>query len=232
MTALPDLDGVTLVTGTDTDVGKTVATAVLAAVLRHRSRDVAVCKPAQTGLASGEPGDVAVVGRLSGLAPARLHEFVRLPEPLAPTTAGRRAGVRLPSVAEHAARIVALASEHPAVLVEGAGGVLVGLDAAGRGLLALADALADAGVRPRFVVVARAGLGTLNHTALTAGAIRAAGHDLAGVIVGAWPERPGLAESCNLAVLPDAADAPLLAVLPAGIGDDPARVAELARGLA
>ena len=215
MTALPDLDGVTLVTGTDTDVGKTVATAVLAAVLRHRSRDVAVCKPAQTGLASGEPGDVAVVGRLSGLAPARLHEFVRLP-----------------SIAEHAARIVALASEYPAVLVEGAGGVLVGLDAAGRGLLALADALADAGVRPRFVVVARAGLGTLNHTALTAGAIRAAGHDLAGVIVGAWPERPGLAESCNLAVLPDAADAPLLAVLPAGIGDDPARVAELARGLA
>ena len=76
---------ITFVTGTDTDIGKSIATAALA-VLAGDS--VAVVKPAQTGVAPDEPGDLAVVGRLSGVT--TLHEGVRLPEPLAPTTAARR----------------------------------------------------------------------------------------------------------------------------------------------
>lgn len=210
--------GITIVTGTDTDVGKTVATAALAALLQQQGIDFAVVKPAQTGITPAEEGDLAQVGRLAAVPAERLHEWVRLPEPLAPTTAARRAGRAVPSVAEMAERVATLAAAHQALLVEGAGGVLVGLDADGNGLLELAQHLQDAGHRPRFVVVTRSGLGTLNHTALTARAIREAGHDVAGLIVGAWPDEPSLAERCNAVDLP--ALAPVLGVLPAGIGTD------------
>lgn len=213
--------GITLVTGTDTDVGKTVATAALTASLLHHGRDVAVCKPAQTGLPDGAPGDLAQVVRLSGLDAARAHEFTRLPEPLAPTTAARRAGVHLPSVAQVATRIAELASRHTHLLVEGAGGLLVGLDDAGAGLLELADALDLLGWRPRFLVVARAGLGTLNHTALTCNAIRAAGHAVDAVIIGAFPAAPDLATRCNADDLPVAAGVRVLAAIPDGLGNQP-----------
>lgn len=213
--------GITLITGTDTDVGKTVATAALTAFLLRNGRDVAVCKPAQTGLPEGVPGDLAQVVLLSGLDAASAHEFVRLPEPLAPTTAARRAGVRLPSIADVAARLADLASRHTYLLVEGAGGLLVGLDAEGAGLLELAAALDLLGWHPHFVVVARAGLGTLNHTALTCNAIRAAGNAVDGLIIGAFPSDPDLAERCNADELAVVVGAPVMAAIPDGLGDQP-----------
>lgn len=222
----PDLDqfrrGITIITGTDTDVGKTIATAALAAWLEQLGDSPCVVKPAQTGIAPGEDGDLAVVGRLAGIPADRLVEWARLPEPLAPTTAARRAGVPLPSMDAVAGRLTELAAQHPCVLVEGAGGVLVGLDDDGHGLLELAAALDARGAAPRFVVVTGSGLGTLNHTQLTVNAIRAAGHEVAGLIVGAWPDSPSLAEECNATDLP--AIAPILAALPAGIGHDPTAV--------
>src|SRR5688500_9109740 len=108
---------VLFVTGTDTGVGKTVVTAALAARAVGR---VAVVKPAQTGVTADEPGDLQEVQRLTGLDD--LHEGVRLLDPLAPTTAGRRQGVVLPSVDDHARTIDKLAAERELVLVEGAGG--------------------------------------------------------------------------------------------------------------
>lgn len=231
-----DWRGVTLVTGTDTDVGKTVATAVLTAALRQAGCRIAVVKPAQTGLAPGEEGaDADQVVRLAGLQGAAVHEYVRLPEPLAPTTAARRAGVELPGVTEHARRLAQLAERHDAVVVEGAGGLLVGLDSAGRGLLELADALRCTRVPTRFLVVTRAGLGTLNHSALTCRAIRSRGHDLAGLVIGSLPAAEELARPehlairCNVQELPDVCSAPLLFAVPAGIGDDPDRVQQTAR---
>ncbi len=225
---LPELAGVILVTGTDTGVGKTVATAVLAAAATARGQDVVVCKPAQTGLAPGEPGDAAEACRLSGLDAARARELARLPEPLAPTTAARRAGVRLRSTAEVAEQVAGLATEHDLVLVEGSGGVLVGLDGDGAGLLELADALPGPG---RFVVVARAGLGSLNHTGLTCRAVRDRGHQVVLLVVGAVPEQPGLAERCTLADLPEAAGTDQVVALPEGLGADPARLHQTVRAL-
>jgi dethiobiotin synthetase len=73
---------VCFVTGTDTGVGKTVVTAALAVILRARRNNVAVVKPAQTGVPPGEPGDVDEVRRLAGPVDAR--EGIRLPDPLAP----------------------------------------------------------------------------------------------------------------------------------------------------
>jgi dethiobiotin synthetase len=99
------------------------------------------------------------------------------------------------------------------VLVEGAGGLLVRLDTAGGTILDLAVSLGA-----EVVVVAAAGLGTLNHTELTVAALRSRGVEPAGLVVGSWPAEPGLAERCNLADLAVVAGVPLLAVIPEGAG--------------
>ena len=196
-----------VVTGTGTGVGKTVATAALAA---RASGTVIVVKPVQTGVLSGEVGDVDDVRRLAG---CDVTEFVRLADPLAPDTASRLAGVELPSVAEHAARIRALADDHDTVIVEGAGGLLVRLDGADGTLLDLAEILGAA-----VVVVVAAGLGTLNHTELTVAALRARGIEPSGLVIGAWPNDPDLASRCNRDDLPRVTGVPLLAVIPAEVG--------------
>lgn len=200
-----------IITGTDTGVGKTVATAAIAAVAAGSGRRVAVLKPAQTGVAPGEPGDVDVVRQLAGAVTTR--EVRRYPDPLAPDTAARRSGLPPVTPAEAAAAAAELAEQHDLVLVEGAGGLLVRMDEHGGTLADVAWALAAP-----LIVVARAGLGTLNATALTAEVATRRGLTVAGVVVGSWPEQPGLAERCNLHDLPDAAGAPLLGVLPAGMG--------------
>ena len=85
------------------------------------------------------------------------------------------------------------------MLVEGAGGLLVGLDAAGNNL---ADLAAHLTMPFTFVVVTRSGLGTLNHTGLTVEALRARGLPIDGLVIGSWPAEPELAEECNLEDLP------------------------------
>ncbi|MET9508378.1 dethiobiotin synthase [Streptomyces flavidovirens] len=204
---------VIVISGTGTEIGKTVVTAALAAVARTQGRTVAVLKPAQTGLAPGEPGDAAEVVRLAGDGVTGV-ELARFPEPLAPATAARRAGlspVRPHDVATAAAK---LATEYDLVLVEGAGGLLVRFDDEGA-TLADAARLLDAPV----LVVTPAALGTLNSTALTAEALRARGIEMLGVVIGSWPSAPGLAERCNVIDLPEAAGgAPLLGAVPEGAG--------------
>ena len=90
------------------------------------------------------------------------------------------------------------------------------LDTEGGTLLDLAAALASYGLSVEVVVVVAAGLGTLNHTELTVGALRARGIEPAGLVVGSWPADPGLAERCNLEDLPRVTGLPLLAVIPEG----------------
>ncbi|MBQ1444447.1 MAG: dethiobiotin synthase [Renibacterium sp.] len=211
-----DLPGVLLITGTDTEVGKTISTAALAAVLSGVG-SVAVYKPVQTGVSGSEPGDAAEVARLSGIRDA--VEGIRFRDPMAPVAAAEREQRKLPGIAEHAQRIEALGSRFDWVLVEGSGGVLVHLDDAGGTLADLPAVLAaDCGA----VVVSRAGLGTLNHTALTVAALASRGVARVGLVVGSLPGLPGLVESSNLRTLA-AGREPLLAAIPAGAGGlDPA----------
>jgi dethiobiotin synthase len=206
---------VVVVTGTGTGVGKTIATAALA-VRAARDGSVVVVKPVQTGVGPGsdEPGDAEVVHRLTGAA---VQELTALDDPLAPDTAARLRGVRIPPVREHADRVRVLAEFHDTVLVEGAGGLLVRLDTDGGTILDLAAELAET-LPVEVVVVVAAGLGTLNHSELTVGALRSRGLEPAGLVVGSWPETPGLAERCNLEDLPRVTGVPLLAVLPEGAG--------------
>jgi dethiobiotin synthetase len=213
--------GILVITGTGTGVGKTVVTAAIAALALARGERVAVVKPAQTGVgdaSGGFPGDVPgdvpdaeTVRRLSGITDT--HELARYPDPLSPEAAARIAG-RPPLDMRAAAEYVGeLAAVRDLVLVEGAGGLLVRYDPAGATIADLAVALAAPAV-----VVAAAGLGTLNHTALTCEALAARKVASAGVVVGSWPRRPGLAERTNLADLEVIAGEPLAGVLPEGAG--------------
>ncbi|MFJ2055513.1 dethiobiotin synthase [Streptomyces sp. NPDC087908] len=213
-----------VVSGTGTEIGKTVVTAAVAAIATAAGRTVAVLKPAQTGVGPDERGDADEVVRLSGAAGSA--ELGRFPEPLAPGTAARRAGLAPVGPAEVAEAARKLAAEHDLVLVEGAGGLLVRFDEDG-GTLADAAALLGAPV----LTVVPAGLGTLNSTALTAEALRARGIAQLGVVVGSWPDAPDLAMRCNLADLPREADAPLLGAVPEGSGAlDPADFRAAAAG--
>jgi dethiobiotin synthetase len=197
-----------VVTGTGTGVGKTVVTAAVAAL--HPGR-VAVLKPVQTGVPAERPGDLADVARLA--APATVVELARYPDPLAPATAARRAG-RAALEPEAAARAATLlAADHDLVLVEGAGGLLVRFTDSG-GTLADVAGLLGAPV----LVVAAAGLGTLNATALTIEALDHRGLTCAGVVIGGWPAEPGLAPRENLRDLPAVTGTPLLGAVQEGAG--------------
>jgi dethiobiotin synthetase len=156
------------VTATDTDVGKTVVTAGLATVLRARGRDVAVFKPVQSGARADDPaGDAALLGADC------VYAFEAA---LAPLVAAELEGssIELEPILERARE---LRDGHEIVLVEGAGGLLVplaqGLDMAG---------LAKAIGLP-LLIVARAALGTVNHTLLTIEAARSRGLEVAGVVL-------------------------------------------------
>ncbi|MCW2944299.1 MAG: dethiobiotin synthase [Actinoallomurus sp.] len=196
---------VLIVTGTDTGVGKTVVTAAIAALAHTRGASVAVVKPAQTGTRPGRPGDLDEVRRLAGIDD--LHEYARYAGALSPAAAARLAELPPPDLAACADRIRSL--DRDLVIVEGAGGVLVRYDEDGTTLADLAHSLGAP-----VLVTTRPGLGTLNHTALTLEVMAGRGVDLAGVVIGAWPRRPGLDDLCNVRDLETIAARPLLGALP------------------
>jgi dethiobiotin synthase len=180
------------VTGTDTGVGKTVVSAWLAARARLAGQTVRYVKPLQTGVGPGAPGgDAAFVAAAAGI---EVHELERFSEPLAPAIAAERAGARIDFDAL-VERTRALADGCDLLLVEGAGGLLVPIDAE-HTMADLARAL-EASV----VLVARPGLGTLNHTALTLEAARARGLSVALLVLSGWPPQPSVTETTNLARL-------------------------------
>lgn len=197
-----------VVTGTDTEVGKTVVTAAIAVGQLSLGRSVAVVKPAQTGVQPTGDGDLAEVRRLAG--PVSVHEGVRLLAPLAPDSAARVAGVRLPSLADQQALVSSVVGGHDVTIVEGSGGLLVRL---GEGFT-LADVVLPYGAE--WIVVVRAGLGTLNHSELTVRALQDRGERVRGLVVGSWPLHPGQAEQQNLIDLPRVTGVPVLGALPAG----------------
>jgi dethiobiotin synthetase len=200
---------VLVVTGTDTGVGKTVVTAAIAALARTRGASVAVVKPVQTGARPGAPGDLDEVRRLAGVND--LHEYARYAAALAPAAAARLAGLPPADLAVCAAQIKGL--DRDLVIVEGAGGLLVRYDEEGATLADLAHSL-----HAPVLVTARPGLGTLNHTALTLEAMAGRGIDLAGIVIGSWPRRPGLDDLCNVRDLETIAARPLAGAVPERAG--------------
>ena len=165
------------VCGTDTECGKTRVAAGLTRALHRRGVDVAPWKPYASGvhadrITPGEDADLLL--RAAGLDDSELPRVspVRLAEPLAPSVAAARAGVEIDP-----ADVLARAPKSGFLVAEGCGGVLVPL-APGYDALELAWDL-DLPV----IVVARPGLGTINHTTLTVRALQDAGLVVAGVVV-------------------------------------------------
>lgn len=193
-----------VITGTDTGVGKTVVAAALAALWRALGDEVTYVKPVQSGTADGDD-DAAGVGSLAGVA---VMTGLRLGPSLAPGVAARLAGEELgyPALV---ATIRAAAGPRVRLVVEGAGGLLVELGSDGT---TLADLAAASGLP--LLVVARPGLGTLNHTALTVEAIARRGLDFKGVVVNRYPDQPDLAARTNLAELDRIAGGRLIGVVP------------------
>ena len=201
------LPRVIVVTGTDTVVGKTVVTAAVCATLRAAGLRVTAYKPTQTGVGPHAAGDMAEVARLTGVP---THEGVRLLAPMAPRPAALLEDSSLPTLDDHRATITTLARDHDHVVVEGAGGVLVELTGTGATLADLALLTDDCGV----AVVARSGLGTLNHTMLTREALWRRGIRLLGIVLGSWPSDPTVIETTNRAHLAGLSEG-LLGAIPA-----------------
>lgn len=197
-----------VVTGTNTDVGKTISTAALAFQLQDAGWEVIPVKPLQTGEPAGS-GDAVTVEKLSGI---KGTEFLRYPEPLAPNLAARRAGMEQARLDDIAKRVRELDGDGRMVLVEGAGGLLV----------RLADdwTIADLAVELNapLVVVTSMGLGSLNSAELTVEAARRRGIEVLGLIGGSIAAEPDLATQLNVAEMEVVTSVPLWGCLPAGAG--------------
>lgn len=183
------------VTGTGTEVGKSVVAAVLARTLARQGRRVAVFKPAVTGLddlspAAPEP-DHKLLRRAaeSSQSDAEIAPY-RYGPPASPHLAAALAGGEIePS---HLLDAVAAAGDGADVLVcEGVGGLLVPLT---RDYL-VRDLAVDLGLP--LAIAAQPGLGTINHTLLTVEAARAAGLDVALIVLTPWPREPSAIEESN-----------------------------------
>jgi dethiobiotin synthetase len=167
-----------LVTGTDTGVGKTVVTAGVVCALRARGHAVGVVKPVQSGALALDPeGDAMLLKRWTRVAesPGEIAPF-SFAAALAPSVAAELEG-RAVDRAYLLAHLRAVAERYEAIVVEGAGGLLVPV----REDWTIADLARDLALP--VIVVARAGLGTVNHSALTVRVARDAGLEPVGVVL-------------------------------------------------
>lgn len=200
------------VTATDTGVGKTIVTAALARALRLRGVHVGVMKPVTSGCSvrNGElvSDDAELLAWAAGIECDEDVAPYRLREPIVPVEAAERDGVKIDfnRIADSYER---LCKRYDFVLVEGAGGLMVPLN----GGLLIADLAARLSLP--ILVVARPGLGTINHSVLTCFAAGQMGLEVKGVIVNRYPAEPGLAEQGAPHQIGSLCGAPIL-----GIWDD------------
>jgi dethiobiotin synthetase len=185
------------VTGTDTAVGKTIVSAALLATIACEDERVRAYKPVLTGLA--EPAAIDAHGRwphdhelLAAVAAMNPEEVspLRYPPAVSPHLAASLAGERI-DPARLLARIHGEAREQEVLIVEGVGGLLVPLC----GDYAVRDFAVALGLP--IIVVARPGLGTINHSLLTVEAARTAGLDVRAVVLTPWPAKPSQLERSN-----------------------------------
>ena len=185
------------VTGTDTEVGKTVVASAIAATLAAQGRRVSVFKPVVTGLddlAGLEPDHE----RLRAAARSSQQRWDIAPDrfgpPVSPHLAAAAAGERIdPYRLLAAAQRAARAGD--VLVAEGVGGLMVPLS----GDYLVRDLAADIGMP--VVIAARPGLGTISHALMTVECARAAGLTVKAVVLTPWPARPSELERSNRATI-------------------------------
>ncbi len=200
------------ITGTDTGVGKTYVAERIASTLRSSGMDVGVMKPAETGcrLRNGSlvPDDALRLMKAAGSKDAL--DFVnpyRFREPLAPFVAAYRAGGKIDPV-KITASFKILSHRHEFMIVEGAGGIMVPLTSR--------STYCDLARKMRLpvVIVARPGLGTINHTLLTISALQKRRIPIAGIIINyAVDRKAGMAEETSPSVIAEMAKLPILGIV-------------------
>jgi dethiobiotin synthetase len=201
------LNGV-FVTGTGTEVGKTVVAAAIARTLAADGKRVAVFKPAVTGLDEPAETDHALLRRASGsrqsdeeIAPYRYGP------PASPHLAAAMAGEEIePARLVAAARTAAAGAD--VLVCEGVGGLLVPLC---RDYL-VRDLAVELALP--LVIAAPPGLGTINHTLLTIEAARAASLEVVAVVLTPWPDEPSPIEQSNRETIATLGTVPVKALPP------------------
>jgi dethiobiotin synthetase len=201
------------ITGTDTNVGKTMIAAALAWLMRRKGIDVGVMKPFATAQKifskRYKSTDAAILAEA-----AKVHDsdqeinpfFYAMPA--APVVAARIVNQTTPSMAASIKVFHKLASKHDFMIVEGVGGIMVPLTSEEY----VAD-LARALNLPT-IIVARSKIGTLNHTLLTIKICRDYGLSIQGIIINGMPQRPGIVEKNLASVIQELSDVPVLCVIP------------------
>ncbi|HEX3000371.1 MAG TPA: dethiobiotin synthase, partial [Armatimonadota bacterium] len=202
------------ITATDTEVGKTVITGMLAAGLKARGLDVGVMKPVASGGIASENGQLLAEDATFLMRAANIPESDRplvnplcLAPALTPAVAAAISGVTI-DVASFQAAYGQLEHQHDIVLVEGVGGITAPLwdD------YLVADLWADLGLPA--IMVARPNLGMINHTVLTAAYANQRSLPLKGIIVNNWPTNPGILENSNAAYIERLTKLPILGKVP------------------
>lgn len=203
------------ITGTDTGVGKTYVAAGIAAALKQRGIDPGVMKPVETGCRARRgrliPRDTGMLMKAAGVGDsASLVNPYQFRKPLAPFVAANLEKKKI-EPAKIITAFQALSKKHEFMIVEGAGGILVPLS---RTYFYL-DLAEDIGLP--VLIVARPGLGTINHTLLTITALRQRKITIAGVVINhAEAGKPGLAEKTNPALIEKLSGVKLLGIIPFG----------------
>lgn len=201
------------VTATDTGVGKTLVAAAIARWFYARGRAVTVLKPAASGCVHRREGLVSEDAELLAAASETHHPLDlicpnRYAEPLAPGVAAKRA--KQPMDWEAVQRSIDLMTPGADVMiVEGAGGVLVPFD----DKTLVRDVIQQ--MKVPAVVVARPGLGTINHTLLTVESLRSVGIKVAGVVINRYPaDLTGAAEETSHREIERIGRVPVLCLVP------------------
>lgn len=200
------------ISGTDTGVGKTHVSRLLASFLKGRFK-VGVMKPVESGCAEENgrliPSDATALRQAAGCElPLEVICPYRFSKPLAPSEAARQEGVVIDTeLIRKTFEKIAAASD--LVLAEGAGGLLAPV----YGNYFCADLVRDLGLP--LLIVARAGLGTVNHSLLTLEAALARGIRVAAIVLNEnTPHTGDPSYECNGRLLRDLAPVPVVGPLP------------------
>lgn len=198
------------VTGTDTDIGKTVVTAGLAAVMQSLGYKAGVYKPFQSG-AETKNGflvspDLAYVKKLDFYVETLCSYLLKAPT--APYIAAELEGVQI-DLSTVQREYQSIKQNCEILLVEGAGGIMVPI---AKDLLML-DAAKMLNIP--LLIVARPDLGTINHTLLTINQAREAGLDIAGVVINRYPQGTNdIAIKTAPRLIEEYSDASILGIIP------------------
>ncbi|OGC12208.1 dethiobiotin synthase [candidate division WOR-1 bacterium RIFOXYA12_FULL_52_29] len=192
------------ITGTDTGVGKTYVTQYLAEEFRRQGSDVGIMKPISCGPAKDNDA-LLLKKRLKINDPIHLINPIHLKHPLAPLPAARLEKKKI-DLKKIFSAFKELEKKHDLVLVEGVGGVAVPINKN----YCVIDLIKD--LKLPTIIVARAGLGTINHTLLTVSALREQGIEIMGIILNSFRGKE-LSEKSNAEMIEELSGVPVIGKL-------------------